>query len=151
MKKKLLFGVILLVTLFVSISCFTIQSKAVNLNDPDLELSASEQKDILSAYDLDKNGKLQARDVSLMMKKNYSKEEINLVQNCLVHNMQFAWKYKTVYSLSDLFKAMENNKVLYVEISAKDKKIVAHLQTTDKFHDFIVVTYNYGKIGLQMY
>lgn len=79
MKKKLLFGVILFTTLFVSILSFTIQSKAVNLSDPDLELSASEQKDILAAYDLDKNGILQSRDVSLMMKKNYSKEEIDLV------------------------------------------------------------------------
>lgn len=151
MKKKLLFGVILFITLFVSILFFTIQSKAVNLSDPDLELSKSEQKDILAAYDLDKNGILQARDVSLMMKKNYSKEEISLVQNCLVYNMQFAWSYKTVYSLSDLFNAMENNKVLYIERSAKDQKIVAHLQTTDNLHDFKVVTYNYGKSGLQMY
>lgn len=148
MKKKLLFGVILFTTLFVSILSFTIQSKAVNLNDPDLELSASEQKDILAAYDLDKNGMLQARDVSLMMKKNYSNEEIDLVQRCLVYDMQFSWSYKSVYSLSNLFKSMENNKVLYVELSTKEQKIVAHLQTTDNLHDFIVVTYKYGILSI---
>lgn len=151
MKKKLLVSVVLFVSLFVSVLCFAGKSKAVNLDDPELELTASEQKDILSAYDLDHNGKLTARDVTKMKQNNYSNEEIRLVQRCLVHDVQFIWQYKTVNSLSDLFNSIKNHKFLYVEHLANEKKIVLHLQTTDRVHDFVNVTYTYGNYGIYFY
>lgn len=151
MKKKLLVSVVLFVSLFVSVLCFAGKSKAVDLSDPDFDLTASEQRDILAAYDLDHNGKITSWDVSLMKKKNYSQYECSMVQRCVVHDMQFMWQYKTVNSLSSLFDKMKNNKFLYVEHSIANRTIVVHLQTTDELHDFVNVTYKYGNNGILFY
>ena len=151
MKKKILVSIVLCVSLFVAIYSFTTQSKAVNLNDPDLELTVSEQNDLLAAFDLDHNGKLQSRDVTLMLKNNYNKEEVNMVQRCIVYDMRFIWSYRQVYSLNSLFESMKNNEVLYTENLTKEGKLVVHLKAKDrKYCDFIVVTYNYGNGGLHL-
>lgn len=143
MKKKLLLSVILFISLFVSVFSFTEKTSAVELGD--LGLNETKQKEILKAYDLDHNGKLQSRDVTKMKQQNYSKEEIDLVQKCIVHNVKFTWCNVTIDKLRYLDSYISMGELLYIDYFPNNTgKIIAHINIKGRF---VRVSYDYNKYG----
>ena len=152
MKKKLLLNVILFILLFVSVLSFTSTSKAVDISDPDLELDATQQKEILAAYDLDKNGIIQSRDVTKMkqeIQKNgqrkYTNNEAYLLQRLCVFDCKFTWSEATVNRLRYFYRYIDMGQLLYIEYFPNGSgKIIAHINNHGRF---IRVTYDYEKYG----
>lgn len=150
MKKKLVLSLVLFISLFVSVYSFTSKSSAVELAD--LELDETQQKEILTAYDLDKNGEIQSRDVSLMLQEIHVKKsgkftdnERYLLQRLVVHDVQFKWSTATVTRLSSFYRYINMGKLLYIDYFPNESgKIIAHINVRGRF---IRVTYDYEKYG----
>ena len=152
MKKKLLLSVILFISLFVSVLSFTSTSKAVDISDPDLELDATKQKEILAAYDLDKNGIIQARDVTKMKQEilkngqtKYTNDEAYQLQRLCVYDCKFTWCQATVTRLRYFYRYIDMGQLLYIEYFPNGSgKIIAHINNHGRF---VRVTYDYEKYG----
>lgn len=150
MKKKLLLSTVLFITLFTSVFAFTNKSSAVELDE--LGLDSVQQKEILAAYDLDKNGKLQSRDVSLMLREirvnksgKFTEEERAMVQRCIVHDVQFKWYNAEVSRMKYFDDYISMGRLLYIDYFPNGTaKIVAHVNCNGRFTR---VTYDYGKNG----
>ena len=152
MKKKILLSVILFIGLFVSVFSFTSTSNAVDISDPDLELDATKQKEILAAYDLDHNGIIQARDVTKMRQdilkngeKNYTNNEADRLQRLCVFDCQFTWCQATVNALRYFYRYIDMGQLLYIDYFPNGSgKIIAHVNMHGRF---IRVSYDYAKYG----
>lgn len=152
MKKKLLLSIILFTSLFVSVFSFTSTSKAVDISDPDLGLDATRQKEILAAYDLDKNGVIQSRDVSKMKQdikkngeKNYTNDECYMLQSLVVYDLKFVWCNVTATRIQKLLDYIDMGRLLYIDYFPNGThKIIAHVNIHGVF---VRVSYDYGKYG----
>lgn len=150
MKKKFVLSVVLFVSLFVSVLSFTSQSKAVDISDPDLRLDATKQKEILAAYDLDKNGIIQSRDVSKMLQEinvkksgKYTDKERELLQRLCVHDVKFTWCEATVSRLRYFYNYLNMGQLLYIEYFPNGSgEIIAHINNHGRF---VRISYDYSK------
>ena len=152
MKKKLLLSVILFVGLFVSVYSFTGTSKAVELSDSHLNLDATQQKEILTAYDIDHNGKINAKDVALMRRniaqygeRTYTTAESKNLQWLCVLELKFTWCTGEATSMKKFNEWISMGKLLYIDYFPNgSNKIIAHINIHGRF---VRVTYDYGKYG----
>lgn len=149
MKKKLLLSIILLVGLFVSIFSFTNSSNAAT---NDMGLTEMQEKDLLIAYDLNKDGKISSRDValikkSILRKENiFTEEECTMVQRYVVKDLRFKWYTNTtVTRIRYLDSWISMGKLLYIEYFPNgSSKIIAHINIHGRI---FYVSYDYGTYG----
>lgn len=151
MKKKLLLSIILFVGLFVSVFSFINPSSAVTLDD--MGLTQEQQKDLLIAYDLNKDGKITSRDVSLIKQSIYIKKEnrfteaeCTLVHRLVVKDLRFKWyRNNTVTKLRYFDQWISMGKLLYIDYFPNGSgKIIAHINIHGRI---FYVSYDYDRYG----
>ena len=110
-------------------------------------LSISQKRDIIKAYDMDRNGKITSRDVALMRRAGtYSQEECLNIQKYVVQLVNFNWCTLEVSSENQYNNIISNNKILYSERFYSSKRIVSKKVAHIKYgNTFVSVVYNCNK------
>lgn len=150
MKKKILLGSILFVSLFVSVFSFTNSSYAYTKKSNEFVLTVEQENDLLKAYDLNHDGKISSRDVSKMKQlvakgnKDFTAEECILVQRYVVKEMPFKWMREIeADSFNELYKNISSGKILYFDyFSNGSSKLIVHV---NKHGTFYYYSYDYAK------
>lgn len=150
MKRKLLFSIMLLVGLFVSVFSFTNSSSAKTTND--MGLTEMQEKDLLIAYDLNKDGKISSRDVSLIKQsilrkeKKFTEAECTMVHRYVVKDLRFKWyTNNTVTRMRYFDRWISMGKLLYIDYFPNGSgKIIAHINIHGRI---FYVSYDYDRYG----
>lgn len=144
-RKKLLVVAVLFISLSAVFLAQTNNVKAAIIGPVYPEnLTASQRKDIITAYDLNKDGKITTRDVALMKKAGtYSSQECSNVQYYVVQLVKFEWCTIEATSMKQFNKFIGNDRVLYFEyFPYGTSKIIAHVKRGSRF---VSIVYDYAK------
>lgn len=144
-RKKLLLTIVLFISLSgVSLAhTCNVQAATARPIYPE-DLTESQRKDIIAAYDLNKDGEITIRDVAMMRKAGtYCDEECLNVQAYVVQLVKFQWCTMEATSMKQFDQFIGSNKVLYFEFFPNGtSKIIAHVKMGTNFYSIV---YDYAK------